>query len=71
MKNATRSKLTPDEIRDGLINLGLKEEPRPIAGYAYTHFKHPDHAMSFYAETHGGAEATRFYIAQRMFILAH
>lgn len=66
-----RGRLSDDAIRDELSRLGLHEEEKPIAGYAFTFYKDLDRAMLFYQETHGGVEARRFYIAQRMFILAH
>jgi hypothetical protein len=72
MSATTRARVrrSPDEMRAALIELGLREEEKPIEGYAFSYGKHPDHAMSFYKETHGGAEATRFYCGQRSFTLS-
>jgi hypothetical protein len=61
---------SPEEIRTGLLAHQLTEEEKPIDGFAFTFGKHPDAAVDFYRETHGGAEATRFYIAQRTYILS-
>ena len=68
-ERGARVRRSPDEMRAALIELGLHEEEAPIEGYGFTYWKHPAHAMSFYAETHGGAEATRFYCGQRSFTL--
>ena len=70
MKPYSRARLAPEALRAALIELGLKEEPRAVAGYAFTHYKHPDHAMSFYKDTHGGTVARRFYVTQRTYILS-
>ena len=69
MTTAGRTRLSPDAIRAELSQLGLREEIEPIPGYAFTQCKAPDHAVITYAETHGGAEATRFYIDRRTYIL--
>lgn len=66
----TRGRLTADAIRDAFTNLGLREEEKPIDGYAFTHWKEPHAAVQFYSERNGGREPTRFYIAQRMYVVA-
>lgn len=65
-----RIKHTPESIAEALKSLGLKEEERPCSGYAFTRYKKPHDAMSFYAETHGGAEPRRFYIGIRTYTLS-
>lgn len=69
MKTATPRR-SVDEMRADLMSLKLKEEPAWIDGYAFTYRKNPAAAVDLYRETHGGAEPTRFYLAQLMFVLS-
>ena len=70
MKTHARARLAPDALRTALINLGLTEEEKPIAGYSFTHWKEPHAAVAFWREQHDDEEPTRFYVTQRTYILS-
>jgi hypothetical protein len=63
--------MAAEEIRAGLMEEGLREEVKALPGYAFTLYKEPHSAVSFYTETHGGMEPQKFYIAQRMYLLSN
>lgn len=65
-----RVRLSPDELRAALLEIGLREEVKATEGYGFTFYKDPAAAVAFWQEQHGGAEATRFYLHPRMFVLA-
>jgi hypothetical protein len=61
---------TEDEIRTELRTRGLKEEPKPIEyGYAFTNFKDPAAAVTFYEEQFQ-RYPTRFFVTQRSYTLS-
>lgn len=74
MKTATRARvrvrLSPDELRAALTEIGLREEVKALEGYAFTHWKEPHNAVAFWQEQHGGAEPTRFYLDRRSYTLS-
>jgi hypothetical protein len=66
----TRPKLTPQDIYDGLTQLGLTEEEKPIDGYGFTFYTTPAYAVLSYQQQHNDTVPTRFWIDRRTFILA-
>ena len=70
MTTTARRKYTSDEIRQALLDAGLKEEVTSIEGYGFTFGKHPASAVEFYESSHRGTEARRFYLTQRTYILS-
>lgn len=70
-RKAQRVVFSADEIRAGLVQEGLREECLwDFDGFGFGYGKPPAHAVITYRETHGGAEATRFYCGKQMYVLA-
>lgn len=65
-----RARVGTEVLRAALTDAGLREEETPIDGYAFTHWKQPAAAVSFWMDNHNGARPTRFYVSSHSFILS-
>ncbi len=70
MKKPSTGRLTEAQIREGLIELGLKEEEKPIDGYGFTYRKEPRAALRTYYDVKSDTVPTRFYIGTSSYVLS-